>query len=342
MDWRKGYTAKYYLSFVDINTWRDTDLLDITGGTIKHELSGLRDSADINCVNYRRDREELIRVWLDTDQDGLTADSHTPLFTGYAVSPGRQIHGYHETETLQCYSVLLPASDIYLPRGWYAPISMSAITLIKQLLLPTRAEVVQHELKKKNQNDGTISRTVIAESGETNLSMIEKLLDIMNWRMWLDGMGRVHIAEYETDPKEYFDSISNDIIEPELSITRDWFDCPNVIRVIMDGQSAEAYDWDSDTPMSINNRGRQVWTEEENVDLNVGETLEAYANRRLKELQRVSETISYQRRYCPDLYPTDVVFLSYPAQDLKGNYMISSQSITLGFNATTSEEVIKV
>ncbi len=78
------------------------------------------------------------------------------------------------------------------------------------------------------------------------------------------------------------------------------------------------------------------------VDLNIGETLEAYANRRLKELQRVSETISYQRRYCPDLYPTDVVFLSYPAQDLKGNYMISSQSITLGFNATTSEEVIKV
>lgn len=341
MDWRKGYTARYYLSFVDINTWRDTGLLDITGGTIKHELTGLRDSADVDCVNYKRNKEELIRVWLDADQEGYAEDSHTPLFTGYAVSPARQIHGYHETETLQCYSVLLPASDIYLPRGWYAPVDMSAIILIKQLLLPTKTEVVVHEMKK-NQNGGQISRSVIAESGETNLSMVEKLLEIMNWRMWLDGFGRVHIAEYEAKPVMSFDSIHNDIIEPELSITRDWFDCPNVIRVIMDDQSAEAYDMDSDTPMSIKNRGREVWAEEENVDLNVGETLQEYANRRLKELQMVSETISYQRRFHPDLYPTDVVFLSYPAQELKGNYMISSQSITLGFNATTSEEVIKV
>lgn len=341
MDWRKGYTARYYLSFVDINTWRDTGLLEITGGSIKHELTGLRDSADIDCVNYKRNKEELIRVWLDTDQEGLEDDGHTPLFTGYAVSPGRQIHGYMETETLQCYSVLLPASDIYLPRGWYAPVDISAATLIRSLLLPTKAEIIVHDMKE-NKNGGAISRSVIAESGETNLSMVEKLLEIMNWRMWLDGYGRIHIAEYEVEPKVAFNSISNDIIEPELTISRDWFDCPNVVRVIMDSQSEVAYDYDSDTPMSINNRGREVWTEEENVDLNTGENLQEYAKRRLKELQRVSETISYQRRYCPDLYPTDVIFLSYPAQDLKGNYMISSQSVTLGFNATTSEEVIKV
>ena len=341
MDWRKGYTARYYLSFVDINTWRDTGLLNITGGTIKHELSGLRSSADIDCVNYRRDREELVRVWLNSDQEGFEEDSHTPLFTGYAVSPDRRINGNYETETLQCYSVLLPASDIYLPRGWYAPADMDAIILIKQLLSPTKAIIVVH-ISENNQNDMVLTRSVIAESGETNLSMVEKLLSIMNWRMWLDGYGRIHIAEYDTDYKETFDSITNDIIEPELTIAHDWFDCPNVVRVIMDTQSAEAYDKDSNTPMSIANRGREVWYEEENVDLNIGETLQEYAERRLKELQRVAETINYDRRFFPDIYPSDIVRLNYPAQDLKGNYMVASQSITLGFSAKTSEEVIKI
>lgn len=346
MDWRKGFKAKYYLSFVDPNTWRDLRLFEIIGGSINLELSGLRNSADIDCRDYDETTEKLVRVWLDCDQPGSTS-SHTPLFTGYAAYPDRKNQGNIMSTSLQCYSVLLPASNVYLARGWYAPVEISAETLIRTLLIPTKATIEFHEMK--NQNGGLLTRSVIAESGETNLSMVEKLLAIMNWRMWIDGMGVIHIAEYDSHPVATFDSIINDIIEPNITVSYDWFDCPNVIRVIMDEQSAEAYDYDSDTPMSINNRGREVWYEEENVDLNKGENLQEYANRRLKELQRVSTSISYDRRFYPTvngedrgIYPTDVVRLNYPNQNIEGLYMITSQTITLGFNAKTSEEVIKV
>jgi len=339
MDWRKGFTSTYYLSYVDVNTWRDTERIEITGGSVKTELSGLRTSADVDCVNYGETNERLVRVWLDATQIG-GRDSHTPLFTGYAAFPDRKINGNVETESLQCYSVLLPSSDIYLPRGWYAPVDMDVSLLIKQLLRPTRTEVIFRPMKKTT--NSLITRSVIAESGETNLSMVEKLLEIMNWRMWIDGFGRVYIAEYDREPVATFDSVLNDIMEPAVTVNHDWFDCPNVLRVIMDERSEIAYDRDSDSPMSINKRGREVWYEEENVDLNSGENLEEYAKRRLKELQRVSTTISYDRRFNPDIYPTDVVRLNYPKQDVTGLYMVSSQTITLGFNAKTSEEVIKI
>lgn len=339
MDWRKGFTAKYYLSFVDINTWRDTQRVEITGGTVKRELTGLRTSADVNCVNYGENTEKLIRVWLDSDQIG-SEGSHTPLFTGYASYPDKQINGNVDTETLQCYSVLLPASDIYLPRGWYAPIGIEAEVLIRSLLRPTKAIINVHEMK--NQNGAVLSRSVLAEAGETNLSMTEKLLEVMNWRMTIDGMGVVHISEYSAEPVATFDSISNDIVEPSLTVTHDWFSCPNVLRVIMDEQSAVAYDRDSDSPMSIERRGREVWFEEENVDLNTGESLQEYANRRLEELQRVSTSISYSRRFYPEIYPADTIRLNYPVQDIVGLFMVTSQTITLGFNARTSEEVVKI
>lgn len=339
MNWKTGYTAHYYLSFVDINTWRDTKRFEVTSGAIKWELTGLRTSADIECINYKETSEKLVRVWLDTNQEGEES-SHTPLFTGYASYPDRNINGVLENESLQCYSVLLPASDIYLPRGWYAPADMDAGILIKMLLQPTKAIINIHELK--NQNGAVLSRSVIAEKGETNLSMTEKLLEIMNWRMWIDGMGVIHIAEYDDQPVAVFDSLENDIIEPMLTEIYDWFDCPNVLRAIMDDKSAVAYDYDSDTPMSIKNRGREVWYEEDDVNLNTGENLEEYAKRRLKELQRVSRKISYDRRFLPNIYPTDVVRLNYPAQKISGLFMVTSQSVNLGFNGKTSEEVIKV
>lgn len=339
MDWRKGYTAHYYLSFVDIDTWRDTTKLNLTGGSIRTELTGLRTSADVDCVRYGETAERLIRIWLDADQIG-SDDGHVALFTGYATYPDRKINGRMETETLQCYSVLLPASDVYLPRGWYAPIDINTGTLIKTLLRPTRTVVDIDE--QINQNDAVLTRSVIAESGETNLSMVEKLLDIMAWRMWIDGMGVVHIAKYDKEPVAVFDSVLNDILKPELTVNYDWFNCPNVLRVIMDEQSAVAYDRNSETPMSIENRGREVWYEEENVNLNTGESLEEYAERRLKELQRVSTNISYTRRFNPDIFPTDIVRLNYPGQNVTGLFMVTSQSITLGFNAETSEEVVKV
>lgn len=338
MDWRKGYSASYYLMLVDPSTLGDIERYEIVGGTIKHESTNLRTSADLDCVNYTYTNERLIRVWMDTKQTGEPS-GHEPLFTGYTSSPDRKIEGTKETAKLECYSVLLPAYDMLLERGWYAPVESDALVLIKQLLRVCKVPV---NISTKEDKNRSLTQSIVAENGETHLTMVEKLLSAMNWRMSIDGYGRIYIQPYDSEPIQTFDSRIYDVLETDLTVSYNWFDCPNVVRVNLDDDYAVAKDQDSDTPMSIQNRGREVWYEEDDVALNDGETLQEYAYRRLNELQRVSTTISYQRRFHPNVRVADTIMLNYPRQGIVGNFLVTSQAIELGFNAQTSEEVIRL
>lgn len=334
MDWSKGFSSRYYVSVLDRDTMRDLRQIEITGGTITREDSDLRESADIDCVNYEDETEQFIRVWLDANQNGVS--SHTPLFTGIATSPGKNINGTLVTNTLECYSVLKIVQDMLLPRGWYAPKGINSGVLIMDLLSVIPVDISIAE------NSPGLKSTIIAESGENRLSMTDKILDLMNWRMRLDGYGNIFIEPYNTNPVAKFDAVSNDVIEPSLSVSYDCFDCPNIYRAVLDDSYAIARDDDPDSPLSTVNRGREIWVEESSVYLQEGETLAEYAERMLILAQRVSTVISYDRRFDPDVYVSDLVTLNYSAQNIVGTYMVTSQTITLSYNAKTSEEVIKI
>lgn len=334
MDWSKGFSSKYYVSVLDRDSMRDLRRIEITGGSIRREDSDLRESADINCVNYDNETEQFVRVWLDANQNGDA--SHTPLFTGIATSPGKNINGTLITNTLECYSVLKIAQDMLLQRGWYAPKGINSGVLIQDLLSVIPVEISIAE------NSPGLKSTIIAENGENRLSMTDKILELMNWRMRLDGYGNIYIEPYNTNPIAKFDAINNDVIEPSLSISYDWFDCPNVYRAVLDDSYALARDDDPDSALSTVNRGREIWVEDSSVYLQENETLAEYAERMLTLAQRASQSISYDRRFDPDVYVSDLVMLNYPAQNISGTYLVTSQTITLGYNAKTSEEVVKI
>ena len=336
MDWTKGFTARYYVSVVDKDTWRDIKRLEITGGTIKRSLSELRQSADIDVVNYKEEGEPIIRVWLDAKQ--RNDSSHTPLFTGLATSPGRNINGRLITQTLQCYSVLKPAADILLPRGWYAPANSNAALQIEKLLKVTNAPVeISGDTSK-----AVLKNTIVAEQNETNLSMIEVLLQAINWRMTIDGYGHIVMGPYPSSYSVILDSREVDIVEPQITDNYDWFTCPNVLRIVYDNDSVIYKDEDEDSRFSIQNRGREIWAEESSCNLNENETLAEYAKRHLAELQHVGRTINYNRRFLPDLNVSDIVRLNYPAQDIVGNFVITDQNISLSYGAKVSEEVMQL
>lgn len=339
MDWDKGFSAKYYISVVDRATLRDLRRIEITGGTIKRQDSELRESADIDCVNYSETGEQLIRVWLDAKQNDNS--SHTPLFTGLATSPGKRINGRLVSNTLECYSILKIAQDMLLPRGWYAPKGISGGELIKDLLsvIPSTITIAE--------NSPGLNSAIIAESGENRLSMADKILSAMttnnlNWRLVVDGFGNIDVMPYTREPVMTFDAIQNDVLEPSLSINYDWYSCPNVYRAVLDDSYAVARDDLESSPLSTVNRGREVWLEDSSAYLKENETLAEYAERMLKLAQQAATTVSYDRRFTPDVRVSDVVRLNYPAQGITGDYLVSSQTITLGYNARTSEEVIKL
>ena len=334
MDWSKGFSSRYYISVVDRVTWRDLYRIEITGGTIKREAGELRESADIDCINYSETTEQIVRVWLDAKQNGNY--SHIPLFTGIATSPGKNINGRLVSNTVECYSVLKIAQDMLLQRGWYAPKGINGGDLIRDLLSVIPVTIYVEE------NSPGLKSAIIAEDGENRLSMTDKILELMEWRMTLDGYGNIHIQPYNKEPVATFSSLENDVLEPSLSVTYDWYSCPNVYRAVLDDSYAVARDDDSNSPLSTINRGREVWFEDSSAYLQENETLAEYAERMLKLAQRVSTTISYDRRFNPDVYVSDVVTLNYPAQKIDGKYLVTSQSITLGYSAKTSEEVIKL
>ena len=334
MDWRKGFSSRYYVTVLDRETWRDLRRMEITGGSIKREDSDLRESADINCVNYTDETEQIIRVWLDAKQNDDS--SHTPLFTGIATSPGKNINGTLVTNTLECYSVLKIAQDMLLPRGWYAPKGINSGDLIRDLLSVMPVDISIAE------NSPGLKSAIISEDGENRLSMTDKILSLMDWRMRLDGYGNIFVEPYNYNPVATFDSLNNDVIEPSLSITHDWFGCPNVYRAVLDDTYAVARDDDPDSELSTINRGREIWVEDSSVYLQEGETLAEYADRMLTLAQRSSTSISYDRRFNPDVYVSDVVALSYSEQRITGTYLVTSQTITRGYNSKTSEEVVKI
>lgn len=333
MNWNRGYSAIYYASFIDPATWRDIERFEITGGSISRQGSELMESADLDCVNYNQG-ERWVRVWMDTLQRG--SSGHNALFTGLACCPSEDIEGFRVNTQVQLYSVLKPADDVLLPRGWYAPAGISGGLLIRDLLSVSPAPVII---------DGTapcLAQAIVAEDSESRLTMAHKILDAIGWRLRINGMGEIHICEKATEVSARFDTLENDSIEPKITKKRDWFSCPNVFRAIADDLSATVRDDDPNSSLSTVSRGREIWKEETDCNLAEGENIAEYATRRLKEEQTIEMSVSYDRRYRPDVLVSDLVYLNYPKQGITGIFLVSSQSIELGAGCPTSEDVTKV
>lgn len=329
MDWNKGFTAACYMSVIDRDTWRDAGRIEITGGSISRSDEGLMQSARVDCVDYDQSEERWIRIWMDARQGG--AAEHVALFTGLAVSPDRDINGRLTTNEVTCYSVLKPAKDILLPRGWYAPAGANGAELAARLLTVTPAP------KTVEEGSPLLQNTYIAENGESNLSMAQKILDAINWRIRIEGDGTINICRKARAVTESFDNLANDCIEPKVRASYDWFSAPNVFRAVHGGRSAVAKDDSTDSIFSTHSRRREIWKEDSNCKLNTNESLEEYAARRLRELQNVTYSVSYDRRYNPSVIVSDWVRIHYPDQDISGVFIIKSQSIDISRGGKTSE-----
>ena len=334
MDWNKGFSARYYLGLVDSVTWLDGGTAQLTGGTItKNYTSDLVESATIDLrERLTLGAETWIRVWLDARQNGDSA--HVPVFTGLLSTPKRNLEGNVVSYSGECYSVLKPAADVLLDRGWYAEKGRNGAELVRELLSVGPAPVeIQNE-------SPTLTEYIVAEDNETNLSMAWKILETIGWRLRINGYGQIQILPTSTDISASFDYLSNDSLELNVTDTQDWFDCPNIFRAVIGNFTATVTDDDPDSILSTATRGREVWMQETNPSLGDGETIEDYAKRRLIEEQSPSRTLSYDRRFSPNVEIGDLIYLSYPGHGINGTFMVTNQSIDLGYAAKTSEDVV--
>lgn len=332
MNWNAGFSASYYMTEVDPVTWQDITRIEVVSGSITRNNKDLRNSASFDCIDFDNTKEKWVRLYLDARQGQNSV--HIPMFTGLTSSPKKRINGVLVSNQVSCYSVLKPCDDVLLPRGWYAPANVTGATILEELLSASAAPVVVSE------NSPKLVDAIVAESGETNLSMIDKILSAMDWRLQIQGNGTIILSPKASEPVYIYDPLENDAVEPQMDVEYDWFSCPNVFRATSGDESETVKDESGDNILSIPGRGREVWKEETSCELNQGESLKDYAKRRLKEVQRVQLTAKYNRRYNPAINVTDLIRLHYPEQGVVGVFYITSQSIKIGNGAQTSEEVV--
>jgi hypothetical protein len=339
MDWAKGYTSRYSLHILDEMTWRDIAELEMAECEIDCDADGMMQSAEISVPALYDDgtgdtaRERWARVYMDVSQEGESA--RYALFTGLVSAPERNYKNGVVSYKMTCYSVLKPPNDIYLQRGYYAPVATSGAELIAQLLSTSPAPITAAG------GSPQLKTAIVAEDDETALTMARKIADAIDWRIRIDGMGAVSIEPKPTDTVARFDALSADVITSEFTDTSDWYGCPNVFRAVMDGEVAVARDETSDR-LSIAARGREIWQQETDVELSDGETLAQYAQRKLAEAQKSARKLSYDRRYYDGVGVGDRVRISYPADGIDGVFEVTSQTIQAGTPCKVSEEVSEV
>ena len=338
MDWNSGYSALYELQKVDPVSWLDAGALDFISGKVTRSVSNLIESANLQMTEQVR--EGWIRVYLKARQSGDGV--RVPVFTGLAMTPQRNLDGTRISYPTECYSVLKPADDTLTPRGYFVPAGAVGPQVVADLLSVGPAPV------EYDTGGPELLEAIVTEDRDTNLSTAWKILDAIGWRIRISGDGSIRVCPTATESEAIYDSDENDAIEPTVTDSDDWYDCPNCMRVVSGDQYVEVRDDDPDSMLSVDARkaGRggtgEIWQQDTASAIGSNESLEEYAFRKLKEAQAHAREIKYYRRYNPDLTIGDIVTLHYPGVGLDGNFRILNQTLTLGHAVRTDEKVVAI
>ena len=331
MDFTRGYRAAFYAVLLDPVSWEETDRVELLSGSVNNISTGLRQTASLKVRDFDRTREHWIRVYMDARQGEDIA--HEPLFTGLVSAPREDVEGPVAINDLSCYSVLEPLNQPLLV-GYYIGRGMDAGKAIKSLAGTTPAPVDIPETMP------SLDDYIVAEDNETRLTLLDKVLDAIGYRMYIAGDGTITIRPKPETVAAIFSASGEDVLESKFSKKRDWFNVPNVYRVSTGNLNEEARDDDPNSPLSTVSRGREIISSERDVSLGSNEGLAEYARRKLYEAQQVAETADYTRRYIPNVHVGDSVRINYDG--LQGTYLVLSQTINLTYNGQTAEQVERV
>lgn len=335
MNWNSGFSALYELRRVDPISWQDMGSFDLTAGSVNRSGTGLMESADFTMTESPG--ECWLRVYLKAKQGDSGA--RVPLFTGLASAPERKMDGNSVTYKVACYSVLKPVEDMLTPRGYYVPSGASGAEAAAELLKVGPAPVTYDDMSP------ALAEAIVSEDKDTYLSIAQKIVDAIGWRIRINGDGSVEIVPQPDEESARFDEYENDSIEVNITDTYDWFSAPNCLRVVNGDNCVEVRDDDEDSNLSVpsrqGNRGGtgEIWAQESASSISEDDTLQMYAERKLKELQSPARTISYKRRFRPEVTVSDMVRLHLPGHGIDGVFSVTSQKITLGYGASVAEEV---
>lgn len=294
-------TFEYYI--VDPKTWADTKKLDnVKSCTISRDSDA--DSLGSSTIDVTESVGECyIRVYMITIQNGVT-ERH-PLGTFLVQTPSSNFNGRIRSVSMDAYTPLIELKESQPPIG-YSVLKDSNIMDNVYLMVRenVRAPVVKAECSEVLYGD------FVADVGDTWMRYTQDLMANAKYKFELDEMGRILFSPDQDltslQPVWTYDDSNSSILYPELDMSHDLFDVPNVVEVIYssgkDYYHARVVNDDPNSPISTVNRGREIVHRDTSPSL-IGRPTEMqiqeYATNLLRSLSSVEYTISYSHGYCP-------------------------------------------
>ena len=331
MNWGQSYSASWRVFRVNRNTWADAEqITNVDSASITRTADGsLLEAGSFEVTGDFT--PDYYRIVMTAVQGGdiERVDVATMLFD---VSGGEFDYG-RQVQDLEGYSVLYPASKTTLIGGEYAPAGVDGAWYAGQLLEDAINAPVEVE------GSFVLNDHVVHEVGSSVLDAAWAVLDAGNYVIQIDGRGVVHIRPRPTEPSLVLDTTNMRLLTNGISYTTDISEIPNRY-VVIDGNSRTiAANTDPESTVSSYSRGYFVDEVDDSPTPIDGETMSAYAVRKLHEMSYMTEECEYTREYAPDVYLYDIVRASI--NGMEGDLRVQSQNVSCDNGITISEKGVK-
>lgn len=330
-DWAKSMQQTFEFYSVDPYTWGNKERIkNIEKATIKRDLT-VKTLGSATFDTHEDIGEKYIRPYLVTIQNGI--EERLPMGTYLVQTPSTKFDGRRSTVTMDAYTPLLELKDSLPPIGYTVmkneEIMDSAYMLTKEHL---RAPVVAPS------NTETLTTDFVADPKNTWLEYLIDLVSRAKYHYMLDEMGRVLFMPDQTfaslQPVMTFNDDNSSILLPELTLQRDLYGIPNVVEVVYSdsGQvlTSVKKNEDKNSPISIQNRGREIWYRDTDPKFSgtmTQEMVDEYATSLLEQVSCLEYTVTFSHGYYP-VNIGDAVRLNYRAAGLNDvKAMVISQTI---------------
>lgn len=336
MDWSAGYHATWRVYQVDRRTWADARLVS---GVSKVDIERTcdddvplleRGSMVVDVPVGQEFEEGYYRIVMTATQgdESQRVDVATLLCCSVEGDVDRSV----DVREVMGRSVLYPASTTELEAGSYAPAGVDGVSFCAGLLRSSINAPIM------TSGSFTLDEHHVYDNGTKVLDAVWELLDAGGYVLQIAGDGTVSIVPMPSAPDLPLDRAHARLLHPGIHHELDYSEVPNRFTASDGTEEAVAV---NDDPQSVTSTVHRGWFHDMRDDSPTrvnGETLQAYAERRLEEESMVYDTRTYTREWWPGVRPYSIVRGSIASVELDGDLRVVSQSLECGLGITVQEQ----
>lgn len=334
--WSDGYEALWSVREVNRRTWADgqafVGALSVSISRNCDDDVPLMESATMELDREWPGGERWLRIYLEA-RDGGGAERHALATMLFGCEAEDRAHG-STVCSLNGRSALKPCDDARLERGTYAPAGCDGAEFAAKLIAQCTPAPVHIE------GSFTVAEHVVFDLGATYLEAAWALLDAGGYCIQLDGRGEVHVMPLPSSPSLVLDRSAAGMLLDGSRRSLDISAVPNRYIAVSDEETAVAVNEDDEgSETSYAARGRWVDVVDASPLRIGGETLTAYARRRLAEERKKAVKVRYTREFSPGVHPFGIVRGCFPALGIEGDMRVISQDLSCGAGVTVDEVI---